>query len=53
MNKEIKCCLCDEIVSHETDSHNPYPVAKGEKDRCCSICNVQKVIPARIVEMYK
>ena len=29
MNKEIKCCLCDEIVSRERDSHHPYPVSKG------------------------
>ena len=53
MKKEIKCCLCGVIISCETDSHNPHPVTTGEHDRCCSMCNVHKVIPARIVDMYE
>tara|TARA_R110002020_G_scaffold420171_2_gene629316 strand:- start:309 stop:473 length:165 start_codon:yes stop_codon:yes gene_type:complete len=43
--KEINCCLCEKkIVGH---GHNPLPLYK--KGRCCTICNFNKVLPARLI----
>lgn len=42
-----KCCICgNEIVGM---GNNPYPVEK--EGECCDICNLQKVIPERIMLM--
>ena len=43
---KFKCSICGEIF--EGFGNNPYPVTKGENDRCCDVCNNTKVIPARI-----
>lgn len=61
------CILCGSKVNHIHDSHNPYPLvginitshsAKDENGkeapvRCCSKCNENKVIPARIYSLFK
>ena len=40
------CSICKkEFVGW---GNNPYPVTKGEHDRCCDDCNYQFVIPARL-----
>ena len=52
------CSLCGKKVTNVHDSHNAYPLkshttakqvnGKAENDRCCSDCNSEKVIPARL-----
>lgn len=44
------CCLCD--GSYFDHGHNPFPLAMYPK-RCCSDCNAEKVIPARIELLHK
>lgn len=41
------CVLCHEYFYGW--GNNPYPLATGEDDECCSECNATKVIPARIM----
>ena len=39
-----KCCICGKTFTGW--GHNPYPVkTEGE---CCSECNMQCVVPARL-----
>lgn len=39
-----KCCICGKTFTGW--GHNPYPVkSDGE---CCSECNMQRVVPARL-----
>ena len=47
--KKYKCVLCGEAFFGY--GNNPWPLAK--KGRCCNICNVTKVIPARVNLMFK
>lgn len=47
--KVIKCCLCGK--SFTGYGNNPYPVDKNPEHRCCDICNVTKVLPARVIEL--
>jgi len=43
--QKVRCCLCkDEIEGY---GHNPLPLYNRE-GRCCSICNITRVIPARL-----
>lgn len=43
-NGEKKCCICGKTLTGW--GHNPYPVkTEGE---CCSECNMQSVVPARL-----
>ena len=42
--KKIQCCLCSKEII-EKYSHNAEPIQKG---RCCTDCNIDKVIPERI-----
>mgnify|MGYP001162371217 FL=1 len=54
------CTLCPGIIDLKidkesgeviwADGHNAWPLSEG---RCCSMCNELRVIPARIVEMYR
>lgn len=46
-NKKLKCSICGGTIKGW--GNNPWPVTKGENDRCCDICNSAKVIPARIL----
>lgn len=45
------CCICGKEFTGW--GNNPYPVVKTEDARCCDKCNDEKVIPARILAMYK
>ena len=45
-----KCCICGK--SFTGWGNNPYPVNKLEFAVCCNKCNEEKVIPARIAELY-
>ena len=42
------CVLCDKPITDDAYGHNPAPLAEG---KCCSKCNAEKVIPARLAEM--
>jgi hypothetical protein len=54
----MECVLCGDTMKTVHDTHNPYPLTesttgmtrngKQEKVRCCTKCNHEKVIPARI-----
>ena len=46
MIKEYVCSICGKTFIGW--GNNPYPVTKGENDRCCDECNGIYVIPARI-----
>ena len=46
---KFKCCICRR-ESYEY-GHNPYPVK--EEGKCCSFCNENTVIPARLKEFFK
>lgn len=47
------CCLCE--GRYERWGNNPYPLCAEEdtESRCCQACNDQKVIPARMMKMFK
>lgn len=61
------CILCGNKVKSIHDSHNPYPLAginiklhsaKSENGRevpvrCCTRCNNEKVMPARVNAIFK
>lgn len=40
------CCLCGKRI--EGQGNNPYPLKRT--GRCCDECNIEKVIPARILK---
>ena len=44
------CSICGKEFNDW--GNNPYPVTKGEDDKCCDDCNMEYVIPARIEELY-
>lgn len=51
------CCLCGSRIKTIQESHNPFPLTEvataksenGKKNpkRCCSVCDRNKVLPAR------
>ena len=42
--KNMKCSICN--IKHEDEyGHNAQPINNG---RCCSVCNIEVVIPTRI-----
>ena len=47
-NEECICRLCG--GHYEGFGHNPYPLCAEEDydSRCCGLCNMSKVIPARL-----
>lgn len=47
------CCLCDK--QYENWGNNPYPLCHEDDgdSRCCEACNTNKVLPARMVELFK
>jgi len=49
--RTYKCCLCGN--KYEGYGNNPWPISLDEEDRCCDMCNVTKVIPARIDLMHR
>ena len=51
MDKEkFKCCICGKVF--DGYGNNPYPASADPNDRCCDVCNIQKVIPARLQKFY-
>jgi hypothetical protein len=32
--------------------NNPYPVVEDADARCCDACNAEKVLPARLAQMF-
>lgn len=44
----MKCCLCGKEIRDY--GHNPWPLSDNVEDRCCDLCNMLKVIPARIIK---
>ena len=45
------CCLCGEVIEDFMESHNPQPLGESVDDRCCNLCNLEKVIPSRIMDL--
>ena len=45
MNEE--CIICGEEMKDVYDNHNAQPVADG---RCCTDCNYDRVLPARLAQ---
>lgn len=46
------CALCPKRLDDKY-GHNPYPLGERHDDRCCSDCNTEKVLPARLAEMAR
>lgn len=47
------CCLCGNECENEW-GNNPAPLGDYKKDdRCCNKCNMEKVVPARILNLHK
>ena len=54
----MNCVLCGVKMNTIHDTHNPFPITEkcfpkdthetGNPNRCCSACNLEKVIPARL-----
>lgn len=51
MSKEIEklCVLCKKSI-RGAYGHNAEPLAKG---RCCEECNIRKVLPERLANLFK
>lgn len=46
-----QCCLCGDII--DGWGNNASPLGLYETDRCCDQCNHEKVIPARINQIFQ
>lgn len=49
---ETQCCLCGAELNPLVDgpyAHNPDPMA--DEGRCCTECNVTRVIPGRLLRL--
>ena len=45
--EKFKCCFCGEEV--EGYGNDPSPIqTENENDECCDVCNLTKVVPARM-----
>lgn len=49
MNKPYKCCFCGKIF--KDCGNNPEPVISSKNRKCCDSCNIERVIPARLVQI--
>ena len=49
--KKFKCCICGKYINGY--GNNPYPINKDENARCCDDCNINKVIPVRIINIER
>jgi len=45
--EKFKCCLCGEEVEGYGNDPSPIPT-ENENDECCDVCNLTKVVPARM-----
>ena len=50
-DNEYVCCICGKTFNGY--GNNPYPVSKDENAKCCDQCNLDAVIPARLMEMLQ
>ena len=50
-NHPTVCILCGGEMKSIHDTHNPYPITR--QGRCCTDCNTNKVILARINRILK
>ena len=48
--QEKVCCICG--MKFTGWGNNPYPVVEDENARCCDACNAEKVLPARLAQMF-
>ena len=46
----MKCCICGTEIRGW--GNNPWPVSKEKGAKCCDLCNVTYVFPARIMHVY-
>ena len=51
LDNEYVCCICGKTFTGY--GNNLYPVSKNAHDRCCDQCNLDTVIPARLMEMFQ
>lgn len=49
-NQEKVCCICG--VKFTGWGNNPYPVVEDEGARCCDVCNAERVVHARLAQMF-
>jgi hypothetical protein len=49
MKDTFKCSLCG--TKSWGYGHNPQPLKESVNDRCCSECNLTKVIPSRLAQL--
>jgi len=49
-NQEKVCCICG--MKFTGWGNNPYPVVEDADARCCDACNKEKVLPARLAQMF-
>ena len=50
MTKTGTCCLCGH--RYTLYGNNPWPLSTVETDRCCRVCDNERVIPARLKLFY-
>ena len=50
-DNEYVCCICGKTFNG--CGNNPYPVSKDENAKCCDQCNLDSVIPARLMEILQ
>ena len=48
MSDYLECVICESVIPDL--GHNPDPVNNG-KGRCCDLCNITVVIPARLKQI--
>lgn len=46
MIEYVTCCLCGKKIGRK-QAHNPWPLIEDARKRCCTECNITKVLPAR------
>ena len=50
MSKKVrKCCICGKELPKGDLGNNPEPVMPYSSGTCCSKCNTERVIPARML----
>ena len=47
----MKCCICGKEI--EGYGNNPWPVSTNEDDRCCDECNLEVILPERILTLMR
>ena len=51
MAKKVrKCCICGKELPKGDLGNNPEPVMPYSSGTCCSKCNIERVIPTRLLE---